>query len=93
MLFMYIHTHSVEKCLMDKPQEGAKIAAYMKEEAAKANIKITAYSAPHEHTWFAIIEANDVPALEKMLAPMTTWGDASLTPIMTMEQSQARPPN
>ncbi len=92
MLFMYIHTHSVENCTIDKPQENMKMMAQMKAEADKANIKITGYGAPHEHTMYAIIEANDIAALEKLLVPMTKWGDAALTPIVSFEQMSAMMP-
>jgi muconolactone delta-isomerase len=86
MLFMYIHTHSVDKCMVDQPQELAKMSSQMREEAQKANIKVTTYSAPHEHTIYSIIDANDIATLEKILTPMTKWGDADLIPIISMEQ-------
>lgn len=86
MLFMYIHTHPVEKCMIDKPQETMKMMAEMSAEAEKAKIKVTGYSAPHEHTIYAIIEANDIAALEKLLAPLTKWGDSSLIPIVSFQQ-------
>jgi hypothetical protein len=87
VFFMYIHTHSPENCMIDKPQELQKMATRMGEEAQKANIKFTGYSAPHEHTLYGIIEANDIAALENVLAPMTKWGDAALIPIMPMQQA------
>jgi hypothetical protein len=90
MLFVYIHTHSVENCTIDKPQESFKMMAQMQAEAAKANIKVTGYGAPHEHTMYAIIEANDIAALEKLLVPMTKWGDASLIPVVSFEQMAAQ---
>jgi len=86
MLFMYIHTHPVEKCMIDKPQETMKMMADMRAEAEKAKIKITGYSAPHEHTIYAIIEGNDIAALEKLLAPLTKWGDSNLIPIVSLQQ-------
>ena len=89
MLFMYIHTHSVENCTIDKPQENMKMMSQMRAEADKVNIKITGYGAPHEHTMYAIIEANDMAALEKILAPMTKWGEANLIPILSAEQMTA----
>ena len=87
MLFMYIHTHPVEKCLADKPQEAAKIRSKAQEEAKKAGVKaIGTYVAAHEHTIYGIYEADDVAALERALIPMTTWGNARLIPITTAEQ-------
>jgi hypothetical protein len=75
--------------MIDKPQELTKMASQMMEEAKKANIKVTTYSAHHEHTIYAIIEADDLAALEKMLTPLTKWGEASLIPVLSMEQSVA----
>ncbi len=89
MNFIYIHTHSPEKCLIDQPQETMKMMMKMREDAQKANIKIMGYSAPHEHTMYAVIEANDLAALENLLAPMTKWGDASLIPVVTFDQAVA----
>ena len=91
MLFMYIHTHPVEKCIVDKPQEISRMFLQQQEGAKKAGIKIVGtYVAPHEHTMFTIFEANDLGALEKALVPMTLWGDAQLIPIMTADQMSAR---
>jgi hypothetical protein len=89
MLFMYIHTHSVENCTIDKPQESMQMIAQIKAEAEKANIKFTIYGAPHEHTMYSIVEANDLAALEKILMPMTKWGEATLIPIMSFEQGRS----
>jgi muconolactone delta-isomerase len=89
MLFMYIHTHPLEKCVIDKPAEMKKMVAKAQEDVKKAGIKMTAYVAPHEHTQYIIFEAGDAVALERMLAPMTAWGTAKLVPIITLEQAVA----
>lgn len=90
MLFMYIHTHPLEKCVADKPEEMKKMVAKAQEETKKAGIKmIGAYAAPHEHTNYIIFEAEDIAKMEKMLVPMTVWGTARLVPIMTLEQAVA----
>jgi uncharacterized protein with GYD domain len=87
MLFIYIHTHPVEKCLADKPQETAKIMSSIREEANKAGVKlIGTYVAAHEHTIYAICEADDTLKLELVLRPMTLWGNARLIPIVSAEQ-------
>ena len=91
MLFMYIHTHPVEKCLAEKPEEAAKIRSKCQEEFKKAGVKtIGTYVAAHEHTIFAIYETDDIAALERVLIPMTTWGNARLIPIITAEQMFTR---
>ena len=85
MLFMYIHTHPVEKCLAGKPEEVRKMYSQLQEAAGKAGVKaIGLYGAAHEHTIYAIFETNDIAALETLLTPMTVWGNARLIPITTM---------
>ena len=87
MLFMYIHTHSVEKCLADKPDQIRKMYSEFQEASAKAGVKrVGVYTAAHEHTIYGIFEADDIAALETLLTPMTVWGNARLIPITTMEQ-------
>jgi uncharacterized protein with GYD domain len=87
MLFMYIHTHPVEKCLADNPQESARILSTAQEATKKAGVKMIAnYVAPHEHTIYAIFEAADMVAVERALIPMTMWGNARLIPIIPAEQ-------
>jgi hypothetical protein len=84
---MYIHTHSAEKCNIDKPAELAKMLAELQEANKKAGVKmLAACAAPHEHTMYVMLEANDIVALERALTPMTKWGDADLIPAVTMEQ-------
>ena len=87
MLFMYIHTHPVEKCLLTKPEETSKMFAQFQAGASKAGVKpLGLYMAPHEHTMYAVFETNDIAALETLLTPMTVWGNARLIPITAMEQ-------
>jgi hypothetical protein len=87
MLFLYIHTHPVEKCLAGKPEEAAKIFSQVQDAIKKTNVKIIAsYMAPHEHTLYSIFEANDLAGVEMALAPMTSWGNARMIPIMSTEQ-------
>ena len=90
MLFMYIHTHTVEKCVADKPQEVAKMFSKVQDEAKKAGIKtVGVYFVPHEHTMYIIFDAGDLAAIEKALVPFTLWGNARLIPILSMEQATA----
>jgi hypothetical protein len=82
MLFMYIHTHPVEKCMAEKMDEARRMYTKFLEGAAKAGVKpVATYTAAHEHTIFLVLEANDIAALEQLLTPMTVWGNARLIPI------------
>ena len=90
MLFMYIHTHPLEKCIADKPEESKKMLAGAQEATKKAGVKmIGPYAAPHEHTTYTIFETDDIAKLERMLVPMTVWGTARLVPIVPIEQLAA----
>jgi hypothetical protein len=86
MQFMYVHSHSPERCLLNKPQEAKQMFTAMQEGFQKAGIKISgSYVAAYEHTMYTILEANDLMALEKALVPMTLWGDGQLIPVTSME--------
>ena len=90
MLFMYVHTHPMEKCTATKMDENAKTFSKLQDEAKKAGIKIVgSYVAMHEHTMYLIFEASDLAPLEKCLIPLTTWGNARLIPVVSMEQTLA----
>jgi muconolactone delta-isomerase len=87
MLFMYIHTHPVEKCLADKPEQIREMTSKFQEASAKAGVKrVGLYVAAHEHTVYGIFETDDIAALETLLTPMTVWGNARIIPVTTMEQ-------
>ncbi len=87
MVFMYIHKHSAEKCNIDKPAELAQMMKDLQIASQKAGVKLIAScAAPHKHTMWVMLEANDIVALEKAFVPMTKWGEAELTPVVTMEQ-------
>jgi hypothetical protein len=87
MILMYIHTHSAERCLGDKPKEALDMMARLRQGCQEAGIKILgSYMAPHEHTDYTIFETDNLPALERVLQPKTLWGTARLIPVVAMEQ-------
>jgi len=88
MLFMYIHTHSSERCMADNPERTNQLRSQLQEAAQQAGIKfLGVYVAAHEHTIFSLIEADDLGALEKVLTPLTVWGDARLIPVTSMRDN------
>ena len=90
MLFFYIHTHPLEKCLADKPEESRQMMARVMQASAEAGVKILGvYAAPQEHTIFTILEADDFPAASRAMIPLTTWGTARLIPVLSAEQMAA----
>lgn len=88
MLFMYIHTHSADRCLADKPEQVSQMTSQIQEATKQAGIKLLGtYVAAHEHTIYTIIETDDLAALEQALTPMTVWGNARLIPVTSMQRS------
>ena len=90
MLFVYIHTHPLEKCLADKPEETRQMLLNAQQASAQAGVKLLGiYGAPQEHTMFAILEADDFAAASRAMIPMITWGTARLIPVLSAEQMLA----
>ncbi len=88
MLFIYIHTHPLEKCLIDKAEEARQMFTQVLKSAQQASVKIVGvYMAPQEHTTFAILEGNDFAAMSRAVHPMTAWGTARLIPVVPVEQA------
>jgi len=83
MLQMYVHTHSAESCIADKP--GAFVELYggpMRQAAEKAGIKIVAnYVDPLNHTVYIVFdvpEGKDLSGLREALMVWMRWGNAKL---------------
>jgi muconolactone delta-isomerase len=86
MLFMYIHTHSADKCKADDPEQTNQLRSRLREAAEQAGVKLLGvYVAAHEHTIYSLIEADNLVALEQVLTPLTVWGDAHLIPVISMQ--------
>jgi uncharacterized protein with GYD domain len=82
MLFIYIHTHPVEKCLLDKVEERNALFAQVRQQVKESGVKVIGmYSAPNEHTFFMVIEADDIAAIHQAVSPLTPWGVARLIPV------------
>ena len=70
------------------PKKPPKRVSVMQEEAQKAGVKLLgSYVAAHEHTVYSIIEADDIQKLERVLVPMTLWGNARLIPVVAAQQA------
>ena len=82
MLFMYIHTHTPEACLVDQPKELMRLFSEVREGFQKEHVNVvSAHSAAHEHTFYWLLESDDMAALESALRPMTKIGTAYLMPV------------
>ncbi len=86
MLFVYIHTHSPERCLGSGP-EVREMMAGLYQAAEKAGVKILSnYAAAQEHKFILTLEIPDTDALAAMMRDPTSarwsaWGDAQLIPV------------
>jgi uncharacterized protein with GYD domain len=79
MLFMYVHTHSLETCLVGEPELAKAMTDRMKEEAQNAGVKLVGpYMASQEHTVFAVLEGDDYDGIQRVVAPMAALGAAHL---------------
>ena len=82
MLFLCIHTHTIDKCLAGKPEESKKVRSDLIASFKKEGIKVIAYySAPNEHSGFYVLDANDSRALQRAIMPLTIWGTSRLIPV------------
>lgn len=88
MLFMHIHTHTAENCIVDDLKKQMNLTSQLRENFQKAGITVTgAYVAQHEHTRWYLLEANNIRELEMAPVPNTLFGDAGLISIDTQEFS------
>ncbi len=86
MLFLYIHTHPPEKCLITEPQEALRKTSAVREGFQKAGVKVvSALVAQHEHTVFWTLDADNIHELENALIPFTLIGSGRLIPVDRMD--------
>jgi len=82
---MYIHTHTPENCWAAKTQEAMRLFSEVREGFQREGVKcIGAYAAAHEHTFYWVLESDNIIALEHALRPMLTLGNARLVPVQDM---------
>jgi hypothetical protein len=82
MLFLCIHTHTVDRCLAGKPEEGKKVRSDLIANFKKEGIKVLGYySAPNEHAGYYVFDADDIRVLQRAIMPLTLWGTSRLIPV------------
>ena len=85
MLFIYIHTHPLDKCIADNEEKKLQLGSQLQGAFKEAGIKVLGnYAAPQEHTLFTIFETDDFEALNEALTPLTTWGSARMIPVISI---------
>ena len=86
MLFMYIHTHSSDNCIMVELEKQMQFSTKLRENFRLAGIQVKgAYVAQHEHTVWYVLDSDNIHELEVALLPFTRWGNARLIPVDTHE--------
>jgi len=84
MLFVAIHTHTPELCPSDSPEKIRKTVDVVasEEHAKKTKAKVLGiYTAPPEHTFFFILEADDYGSIIDFFRPMMKIGTLRITPV------------
>ncbi len=85
MLFIYIHTHPVDKCIADNEEKKLQLGSQLQGAFKEAGIKVLGnYAAPQEHTLFTIFETDNLEALNQALTPLTLWGSARMIPVISI---------
>ncbi len=83
MIFLAIHTHLPEKCIIDNPQKIKKFrAALSEEEAIKNGCRIlNVYVSPTEHIAYIIFETNNHENMLGFLKPLIKLGITEIKPV------------
>ncbi len=82
MLFMYMHTHPMEKCTLGEPEVAREIVDQMQREAMRSRVKLVGpYLTNQEHTVMAVVEGDDYEAIRRVMSPAEIWGQVELTPL------------
>lgn len=91
MLFVVTLVHTPELCFGNKQyqEEGVKYIQNMGKLAEKTKVKIhSSYVCPNEHTFYFVLEADDLKALSTFLGPpILTHHSAKITPVITVEDA------
>ena len=83
MIFLAIHTHLPEKCIIDNPQKIKKFRASLsEEEAIKNGCRIlSVYVSPTEHIAYIIFETNKHENMLSFLKPLIKLGITEIKPV------------
>jgi len=91
MKFVITLTHAPEHCFARKEykEEGKRWVEQMRRSADKLGIKIEgAYITPNEHTFYFVLECNELKAVSEFLSPpMLTHHSAKVSPVISVEEA------
>jgi uncharacterized protein with GYD domain len=89
--FVIALTHKPEHCFGRKEymEEGKRWIEQMNKSADKLGVKLErAYVAPNEHTFYFILESDDLKAVSTFLGPpMLTHHSAKVSPVISVEEA------
>ncbi len=87
MLYLWIHSHSPERCLVTEPGKAREMMGGVFNAFEKVGIKVRgAYMAAPQHKSFMLVEVTDETSLMKLGAePAFTawlaWGQSEMIPV------------
>ena len=91
MLFVVTLVHTPELCFGNKQyqEEGLKYVQGMRGLAEKLKVNVHGfYICPNEHTFYFVLETDDLKALSELLGPpVLTHHSAKITPVITAEEA------
>jgi hypothetical protein len=95
MLYMWIHTHSPERCLVTQPAKGREMMGGLFQAFEKAGVKVLGtYMAPPTHKSFMIVEVPGEAAFTRLGAEPAfvswlAWGQSEMIPVVSAERAMA----
>lgn len=101
MLFQITHTHTPERCPAIYAERGETLREVWRELQASSEVRVlSAYSSPLDHVFYFTLEADDLPAVVRAMAPLNAIGTARTLPVMPLgdlidivDQDRDRLPN
>lgn len=95
MLFVATLTHTPELCFGNPSYKdpGKKWVENMRDSAKKLGVKIHgAYVSPNEHTFYFILETENLEAISDFLGPpVLTHHTGCISPVMNLEEAFGLP--
>ena len=83
MIFLAIHTHLPEKCIIDNPEKVKKFRGVLSEKEAIKNgcILINVYVSPTDHIAYIIFKAKEHNNMLNFLKPLIKLGVTKVKPV------------
>jgi len=88
MLFQIVHTHSLDKCPAQYPEQAKRLSTWWQSLKKTSGIKVlSGYVTPNDHTFYITVEADDYPTLARALGPLVGIGTGHISPALSLDQA------